>query len=457
MRTLAFAAVGLCLFVPGASYAEGPAPAPTGDVEAPADRALEISLPDGVAVTLEPGTRGRWLPRTKLPSETNKWTLGYHLVLREGEVDVRMPPGERGAHAFLVATPEGTLTDWRGKLHIGVRDDKTAAAIYEGALVVGSNGMGFPVYDGAGVLMRKGVDPDKTRKIPAAPQWDAAGAGAQSFAVAPAGARANVGLSWKSVTGAASYRVAVASDEAMAQWIEVASTTETSFAMVERPPAARAWARVRAVGSEGIAGEWSAPRPLHVVHYTLPDGAVVARDGALVLAGQSSVSLSDTDGIEVAFTTLTPPTAAGSAALYWSKAAGSLSLPADESPSRVVHLRDATSGGESTLTLARRQLRADIEMTPKNAHRGDAVDVRALVWDPSGHLDGAAENVTLQTTLDIDPIAVAWQRKGNAWTARITSQATAAPTVLRIVAKDTRGAEIGRAFLELDGATASTR
>jgi hypothetical protein len=456
MRTLALAIIGVCCFVPGTSFGAGPAPAPSGDVEAPADRAVEVVLPDGVTVTLEPGTRGRWLPRTKLPSETNRWALGYHLVLREGEIDVRMPPGERGAHAFLVGTREGTLTDWRGKLHVGAHGDKTAAAIYEGALVVGSNGMGFPVYDGAGVLMSKGVDPDKSRTIPAAPQWDADRSASPPFAVAPAGVKANVGFAWKAVAGAASYRVAVASDEAMTQLLEVANTTETTFAMVERAPATRTWARVRAVGPEGIAGEWSALRPLHVVHYTLPEGGVVARDGAVVLPAHGSVSLSDTDGIEVAYSR-PDPRATGSVPLYWSKATAQLGVDDGDSSTRVVHLRDTNSGGETSLTLARRQLRVDIDMTPKRSRVGDPIDVHALVWDPSGHLDGAGEPVTFEAMVDIAPIAVAWERTGNAWTARVAAPSTLAPTVLRVVAKDARGTEIGRAFLELEGATASAR
>src|ERR1700722_16189981 len=98
---------------------------PSGDVQAPADRTLVITLSDGVLVTLEPGTHGRWLPRGKLPSETNSWAIGGHLVLLEGELDVRMPEAPKGTHAFLVQTKAGTLTDWRGKLHVMVHDDKT--------------------------------------------------------------------------------------------------------------------------------------------------------------------------------------------------------------------------------------------------------------------------------------------------------------------------------------------
>ncbi len=459
----------LALFASFASPAiAGPARAadPAGDVQAPADRTLVLTLPDGVIVTLEPGARGKWLPRGKLPSETNGWAQGYHLLLVDGELDVRMPDGPKGAHAFLVQTRAGTLTDWRGKLHVMVHDDKTTAAIYQGALVVGSNGQGFPVYDGAGILMRKGIDPDKSRGIPAAPAWDA-DHGAASLLVEPTGHKGNVGVSWKPVPGAASYRVAIAHDAAMSGVVEIATTNDTSYAMVERSAAAGGgaggggdagnagnagfWAQVRAVGAEGIVGEWSPPRSLRVVHYTLPDGATVARDGALVMPRGAAVTLSDADGLEMAYGT-TP--GRSPVPLYWSRLTGALRLP-DDADMRVVHLRDPALGQETSLTLARRALKVDIDLTPRNPSPGMPIDVRAVAWDPTGRLDPSQEKISLTATLDLDPLPVAWRQSGSSWTARIAPRTTFRPTVVRVVARDAFGAEIGRGFVEISDPTAS--
>jgi hypothetical protein len=462
------AVVTAVAFAPRTGHAAGPAPAPapsasaaapkvvdpTGDVQAPADRTLVVTLPDGVAVTLEPGTHGRWLPRGKLPSETNSWALGYHLVLIEGELDVRMPDGAGGAkgkHAFLVQTKAGTLTDWRGKLHVMVHDDKTTAAIYEGALVVGSNGQGFPVYDGAGILMRKGVNPDKSRGIPAAPVWDS-DHGAPSLVVEPQGARGNVGVSWKPVPGAAGYRVAIAHDAAMSGVMEIASTTDTSYAMVERGGGGY-WAQVRAVGPEGIVGEWSPARSLRVVHYAVPDGATVARDGTIVLPPRLSVRLADADGLEMAYATSTSTTPGP---LYWSPVSGSLRLP-DDADVRVVHLRDPGLGQEATLTLARRALRVDIDMTPRDPLPGNSIDVRAVAWDPTRRLDPTQESISLEVTRDLTAVPVSWRQAGNTWTARIPPAPTPGPTVIRVVARDAFGAEIGRGFVEIAGSVQDPR
>jgi hypothetical protein len=419
--------------------------APSGDVSVPADQTLVVTLPDGVSVTLEAGTRGRWLPKTKLPSETNTWAAGYDLVLEQGELDVRMPPAPKGSHAFLVQTRAGTLTDWRGKLHVAVHDRTTTAAIYEGALVVGSNGQGFPVYDGAGILMRKGINPDKSRAIPAAPAWDVEH-GAPSFVVEPAGTHGNVGVAWTPVPGAASYRVTIARDPRMTQLIDVASTADASYAMVERAPAEGGfWAQVRAVGPEGIVGEPAPPRPLRVVHFALPEGAVIGRDGAIVLPTSGGVALDDTRGLELAY---------GSASqraqvpLFWSPLSGSLRLPRD-ADLRVMHVRDRALGQEATMTLARRSLRVDVEMTPRDPRPGDVIDVRAVAWDPSSRLDPAKEKISLSATLDLDPLPIAWRQVGATWTARLQAPVSLRPTVIRVSANDAWGTEIGRGFAEI--------
>ena len=444
MRKIVLVTLVAMWFGSAPSFA-APRLAPSGDVSVPGDQTLVVTLPDGVSLTLEPGTRGRWLPRSKLPSETNTWAAGYDLVLEQGEIDVRMPPAPRGSHAFLVQTRAGTLTDWRGKLHVAVHDGATTAAIYEGALVVGSNGQGFPVYDGAGIVLRKGIDPDKSRAIPGAPAWDVAH-GAPSFVVEPAGAHGSVGVAWTPVPGAASYRVTIARDPGMTQLIDIATTTEVTYATVERAPAGQGvWAQVRAVGPEGIVGEPAPPRPLRVVHFALPDGAVLGRDGAIVLPTSDGVTLDDTRGLELAYGSAS---ARVQVPLFWSPLSGPLRLPAD-GDQRVMHVRDPALGQEATMTLAKRSLRVDVEMTPRNPRPGDFIDVRAVAWDPSGRLDPAKEKISLSTTRDLDPVPAGWRQAGATWSTRLRAPVSPRPTVLRVSAQDAFGAEIGRAFVEI--------
>jgi hypothetical protein len=142
--------------------------------------------------------------------------------------------------------------------------------------------------------------------------------------------------------------------------------------------------------------------------------------------------------------------------LFWSPLSGPLRLPRG-SDVRVMHVRDPALGQEAALVLARRALRVDVEMTPRNPRPGDFVDVRAVAWDPTGRLDPAREQVTLEATLDLDPLQVAWRQAGSTWTARLQPPRTFRPTVIRVAARDAFGLEIGRGFVEIAPPTSPSK
>ena len=77
------------------------------------------------------------------------------------------------------------------------------------------------------------------------------------------------------------------------------------------------------------------------------------------------------------------------------------------------------------------------------------IDVRAVAWDPTKRLDPAQEQITLEVTRDLTALPVAWRQAGSTWTARIPPGSTVGPTVIRVVARDAYGAEIGRGFVEI--------
>jgi hypothetical protein len=436
-------------------------------VQAAADQPLEMNLPDGVTVTLEPSAMAKWMPAAKLPSEINRWTRGYHLVLEEGELEVRMPTAAKGAHAFLVSTNAGTLTDWRGQLHVRVHGDSAAAAIYEGALVVGSNGQGFPVYDGAGILMRRGINPDKTRGIPSTPQWQARSGG---FLMQSDGAGGPINLAWQPVPNVASYRVEVATDAAMVRVVDRSTTTNTHYTTTQPASAGRYWAHVRAVGVEGIVGAWSPPQLIRVLRYQLPAGAIVAQDGAIVLPDGASLAFPDPEGLEVAFENvsllggvasdarsrdaygpdLAAPAIRREPTLYWSELGTTVRL-SDSTPARIVHLREPISRAEAHLVLVRRQLGADVELSPINARwPHDPISVLIRVYDPSGRIDPSTEPVSVEATLGLSPLPVQWVQKGVVWTGRIAPSTIHTPSVVRVVVKDSRSVEIARGFVEIE-------
>jgi hypothetical protein len=432
---------------------------------------LDMVLPDGVAVTLEAGALAEWMPSAKLPSETNRWTHGCHLVLNDGELDVKMPPAPKGAHAFLVSTKAGTLTEWRGQLHVKVQQDATAATVYEGALVVGSNGQGFPVYDGAGILMRRNVNPDKTQGIPAPPSWRGPES-ALSIAISQpgqgqtrqpgqGGQPSALDLAWQPVPRADGYRIEIATDAAMTHIVErayVPGAPEPHHTST-LPASQRYFAHVRAVTNAGIVGAWSAPRAMRVLHFELPPDGLVANDGTIVLAAGTSVRLEGTEGLEVAYENVDSLAHRVAVPLYWSHFTGPLRA-GDEMPIRIVHLRDpeAPAAGEAALVLSRRELKARVSLSPNRARWPlDPVDARIDVVDPSGHVDVDRAGVVIEAMLDLTPLPVRWDHTKGHWTAHINPRLIADPSVLRVIVKDGLGTEIGRGFLELEPVESAAR
>ena len=58
---------------------------------------------------------------------------------------------------------------------------------------------------------------------------------------------------------------------------------------------------------------------------------------------------------------------------------------------------------------------------------------------------------------DLDPVPVAWEHTGNVWTGRIGPRGGTSASVVRVIVKDSLGQEIGRGFIEIGAASASTR
>lgn len=410
---------------------------------------LEIKFSDGVEVTMEPGATAVWRGRGRLPTEHNGWYGGFHIEQRAGEIDVKIPSQPVAERAFLISSKAGTLTGWRGSVHVLVHDDTTAAAIYEGALVVGSNGIGFPVYDATAVLIRKGVAPEKSRGIPSTPAWPAETPAGTTppLALVKANERAPLGFAWSKVEGAATYRLEVSTDPVMVNVIQRATTADTSFVVGEVPAGGRYYVRVRAVGADGIVGGWSRPRPLRVIRVAYPRGAFVAKDGTVILPENATIVLTDAEGIEVAYENVGGP----KGTLAWARAPNNLGL--GSSGSRIVHLRDPALGAETRMVLGRRELRAKVDLCPRRARwPEDPVSVKVIVADPSGRIDPSAELLTFETTVNLEPVPLVWHHIGATWWATLAPRPAPGPWIVRVTARDSGGVEIGEGHLEVDGA-----
>ena len=427
-------------------------------VEASGTDPMDLTLPDGVQITLEPGARGQFQSPGKLPTEHNGWARGYHLEVTAGELEVRVPSDPPAERAFLVSTTAGTLTDWRGSVHLTVDGDMTAAAIYAGALVIGSNGDGFPVFQPSGIVIRKGSKPKREAGIPPPPEWLArppAGV-TPPLAFVHAGERATLGFAWNPSPNAIAYRVELASDEAFTQVFNRGATTSNAYTLLEPVPALPTYyARVLAVGDDTIVGGWSRPHAIRVVRVAFPDNTPLGRDGAYMLRQGTAVTVANGAGLEAAFESYSGPPPDPPLPLIWMKAPSTFELADDGT--RVVHLRDPSlPDNQFRFVLAKRQLHATVDICPRRARwPGDSINVRVLLVDPSGRLDPSKEQVRIDTTVSGGPIPVEWRQSGPAWYARIPPQTTIslAPWMLSVTAHDANGVDLGDGFVEVDGPT----
>jgi hypothetical protein len=296
------------------------------------------------------------------------------------------------------------------------------------------------------------VNPERSRIIPAAPGFSSAPTPgvASSFAIVKSGDATKLGFSWTPVDGAASYRVEVSSDPAMASILTRANVSTTSYVIAEQSTTGRFFARVRAVSAEGIVGGWTKPRALRIVRATYPDNAVVAKDGTIIVPENGVVSLKDVEGLEVAVQNFDGKTLPPPVGLYWIPAPSALRL--GDHGSRLYRIRDSVLGSEAQIVLGRRELKADVTMCPTRARWPEhPVGIRVLLQDPSGRIDVSCEPLTFETTVNLEPVSVEWHQTGNWWWAVVPPQAPPGPWAVRIVVKDKLGTEIGRGHLEVDG------
>jgi hypothetical protein len=298
--------------------------------------------------------------------------------------------------------------------------------------------------------MRRGINPDKTRVIPAPPQWQAPQSGLSLTALTTDEADAGVDFAWGPVPKATSYRFELATDRTMVRVIDRVTTAEARYRPARPIAPGRYWAHVRAVGDAGIVGAWSTALSVSILRYRLPPGAFVSADGTVVLPEGAGVVVPNGDCCEMAYENTSSLSERLAVPLYWSSVVGPLHL-SEDAPMRVVHLRDRATMAEGRLVLAHRALRADVALGPPSARWPiDPIDAHIEIKDPSGRIDVTTEAVDVETTLDLTPLSVAWERRGATWAGRIAPRRIADPSVVRVVVRDALGSEIGRGFLELE-------
>jgi hypothetical protein len=424
---------------------------------------LSLTFSDGVTAHLGAGASVSFAPRAWVPGEGGvnggKPSHASQLMLRSGELTAHVPaaapgPGTEPRALLVAAGGSAQVADWRGTVRIATTDDGVLATATDGAALVGSNGRWLTISAGSGAILKPRASPEIHHNLVTAPEWSTADS-SPAFALVQIGTPASFTLGWAAVDRATRYRVFLASDPGMTH---VLSTIEagagTKVATAQLAPG-RYYATVEAASVDGLVGMPSVVRPLRIATMSLPPGASMARDGAILMPERTAIILDDPSGLDLALqpvseTRLVASANIPSAALTFLAAPPRLKLGTERQ--LVAFVKDTASGTITTLTLAQRQLRARVELSPKAAHWPENdVTARVTVEDPSGRIDVTSEDPQMRVRINIDEVKVRWARSGNTWVSHIPPAVPPGPWVVSVVAVDRTGNSIGEGYLEVAG------
>ena len=253
-----------------------------------------------------------------------------------------------------------------------------------------------------------------------------------------AGSQASIGGCWNPIAESAGYRVEFARDAEFRSPLAAPEKTDaTSWSRVLAP--GRYFARVGALDANGLSGQVSAVRQLVVIPCTLPPGASADMvRHTVVLPEGREISFGDTTDLELAVDK-------GG----FSRAPKAVRMDGEPEHELRLRLRDDPSSA-STMMITRRALKADVRLTPRTASwPADPVDVSVTIEDPSGQTDPSKVEAHLSVMLGITELKLKWSHDGAVWSARVSPRNLGGPAVLRVIAKDEFGTQIGRNFLEI--------
>jgi hypothetical protein len=410
----------------------------------------------GAQITLHPGSAvvlasAQWYP----PENGSKTIRGSRVFLRNGEVSVRMPKdgAKPSAVSVVLGSGQQSVLLWHGAARIVAHDGDMSVAVDDGAAYVSSQDQWIRMGSGAAALLPKKAPPRLYKHRLATPALSSCGDG--DVGIAFDADKRPVRVCWSAVAGAGSYRIEVATDEAMSQIIESFDTPSTTLAAEPRLTHGAYWVRVLATGgADAFPSAPSAPRAIRVLGATLPPGAFVAGDGLLVMPAQASLTV-DAPGLTFASgggNDLGSALAGALAATFVAAPPnGSMGFKLGGHRARVVRLRDP-SGAEARLSFVGRELRARVKMTPAHPRwPKDPIDAVVELEDPSKRIDVALEPVTIEVAVDSRPVPATWKRSGDTFRARIAPVDGPGPFFVRVVVQDRAGTEVGRYVLDIDG------
>jgi len=117
----------------------------------------------------------------------------------------------------------------------------------------------------------------------------------------------------------------------------------------------------------------------------------------------------------------------------------------------VNRVRSDDPGSVSTVHVLRRALRADVRITPATpSWPNDPIDIAVTIADPTGQADTSKVEPQIHVLLGLTEVPLSWTHRDAIWSAHVEPRRMGGPVVLRVIANDEHGTQLGRNFVEID-------
>lgn len=219
----------------------GQALAESSRVDTGADGAITLELPDTTRVALPADTS---MAVRRMRSFARSGLTDTVIGVDRGAVDSRVAPRGGGVGRYEIRTPV-MVTGVRGtRYRVAVDRTGSRSEVAEGLVGVGALSMSRDVAAGFGVGVSARGQLGKPVALLPAPEVAAVAQPVMSRSLA---------VQWQAVAGAASYRIAVARDAALTEWVSAAEVAGPA-ATLDDLPDGELYVVVNALAADGMTG-----------------------------------------------------------------------------------------------------------------------------------------------------------------------------------------------------------
>ncbi|HMJ13477.1 MAG TPA: hypothetical protein VK524_18790 [Polyangiaceae bacterium] len=384
-------------------------------------------LPGGVRLRLKPGSVIQVQQPTRLPLYPGRPDTPAQVVqLVSGRMRVAVSP--TSGVAVLIRAPRRVSAIVKsGEGTVLASSESVTVAAVDSDMLAALGDKWHPLPRG---FAQSADDRDamaKPRSILPAPPL----AQVNALALAMAGTGSHE-LRWAAVPGATAYRVRISSSSSAPRDM---ATSEAQATFHELSPG-RYDLMVFATDAYGLEGPGARSR-LDVLGLELPEGARRVGD-AIELGPGHRLRFSDPAGLELSYGDAAPFVAAPNNVGVVGGAA------------TLVRVRKLGEKGEVAFRLLPRDVRADVVLGPAMARwPRDSIKIRVSLHDARGRRIAAPAKLQPEVRVNIDPVHVEWQRRGDVLEGTLAPRVERGPWVVRVQVKDEFGDVIGWASLEV--------